>query len=454
MLHFGDVLDNVIIGRREGSELYNRIFVVSAYGGITDLLLEKKKTGEPGVYAKFAEGDPSWDDSLELVRQEMLKINREFRGLGLDLEKANAFVEERVSGIKSCLKDLIKLRSFGHLQPDDYLPATRELLSAVGEAHSAYNSTLILQERGVNAMFMDLTGWREEGTLPLKEMIRESFEGIDFSSRLCIATGYTKCSEGIMTRFNRGYSEITFSMIAVVTGAGEGVIHKEFHLSTGDPKVIGIEKVRKIGRTNFDIADQLSDMGMEAIHPSASKEMELEGICIRVKNTFDPEDPGTLIGCDYVNPESKVDMICAREDILAVEVFDSEMVGESGYDYRLLKHLYECRISYIAKNTNANTITHYVSETDKSVPECIRRIRKEFPGAKIKTRKVALVSAMGSNMKIPGFMSKAAEALAGAGINILAVDQCMRQVNMQFIVERRKCKEAQAALHKGLVEDI
>ena len=55
-------------------------------------------------------------------------------------------------------------------------------------------------------------------------------------------------------------------------------------------------------------------------------------------------------------------------------------------------------------------------------------------------------------MKIPGFLSRAAKALAGAKINILALDQCMRQVNMQFIIDRENFQAAQRALHAELVE--
>ena len=58
MTRFGDVMRNVIIGKRQGNELYNRIFVVSAYGGITNLLLENKKTGAPGIYGFFARRIP------------------------------------------------------------------------------------------------------------------------------------------------------------------------------------------------------------------------------------------------------------------------------------------------------------------------------------------------------------------------------------------------------------
>lgn len=454
MSRFEEVMKNVIIASRKESELYNRIFIVSAYEGITDMLLEHKKTGKPGVYAKFARDNTSWKRTLGDVRKRMLELNASFEKLGLDLKQADDFVHERISGIEACLNDLIHLRSFGHFKQSDYLPATREFLSAVGEAHSAYNSTLILQANGINARFVDLTGWKKANTLPFNKMIMTAFEPIDLKRELPIVTGYTKCDEGIMSVFDRGYSEITFSKIAVLTKAKEGIIHKEYHLSTGDPKLIGVERVKTIGYTSFDIADQLADMGVEAIHPRASKEMETCGIPIRVKNTFEPEHPGTLISRDYVSPDARVEMICGRNDILAVEVFDPDMVGQSGYDFHLLKHFADFGISYIAKNTNANTITHYVPEKTPKLSECIGSIKQAFPEAEVKTRRVSIISVIGSNMKIPGFLSKAAKALADTEINILALDQCMRQVNMQFIVERKNFKSAQVALHQKLVESM
>jgi aspartate kinase len=55
-------------------------------------------------------------------------------------------------------------------------------------------------------------------------------------------------------------------------------------------------------------------------------------------------------------------------------------------------------------------------------------------------------------MKLPGFLSRAAGALADAEINVLALDQCMRQVNMQFIIDRKDFEKAHIALHHELVE--
>lgn len=456
MSRFGEVLNNVIIGDRAPSELYNRLFIVSAYGGITNLLLENKKNGEPGVYGKFAAGDEAWQEALERVRQEMIRFNRSFESIGLDQAVADRFVNQRIDGIRDCLNDLMRIRAYGHFNAKSYLPPTRELLSAVGEAHSAFNSTEILRRHGVNAVFVDLTGWRQDQDVQptFDEAIARAFKDMDFATCMPIVTGYCKYDEGIMTRFDRGYSEITFSKIAVMTKAREGIIHKEYHLCTGDPKIIGVDKVKVIGATNFDIADQLSDLDMEAIHSKASKEMEMCGIPIRVKNAFEPKHPGTLISCDYVAPNPHVEMICGRCDVMAIEVMDSEMVGTVGYDLKLMQHMVDMGISYIAKTTNANTITHFVPQKNRHLPDCVKRIEAALPNAQVHTFPVAIVAVIGTNMSIPGFLSKAADALHKAKVNVLSLVQSTRQVNMQFIIARENFEIAQKALHKAFVEDL
>ncbi len=454
MSNFDLLINNIFIGDRKGDELYNRMFVVSAYGGITNSLLEHKKSGKSGVYAQFAASDPNWKASLKAVEIEMCSINSSLaEKTSLDIEKANEFVKFRLSGIEACLSDLRRLCSYGHFDLKDYLPACREMLCAVGEAHSAFNSTLILQSMGVNAIFIDLSGWCEEETYDLEDKIERSIKDVDVKTELPIVTGYTKCKDGIMTNYDRGYSEITFSKLAIVTNASEGIIHKEYHLSTGDPKLIGEDKVRIIGETNFDIADQLADLGMEAIHPRASKDMASKNISIRVKNAFEPENPGTTISTTYVSPESRVEMILGNKNMMAIEVCDPSMVGSPGYDHKILDFLKKHNVSYVAKNTNANTITHYVDADAKNLDRCLEELNQFFDGGRLRTVKIAMISVTGTNMKEPGLLSKASGALAEGSVNVLGFSQCMRQVNMQFITHPDDFDHGIKVLHKALVED-
>ena len=93
MSRFGEVMNNVIIGSRKGAELYNRAFVVSAYSGITNALLEDKKTGAPGVYGHIQHDSKEWENALEKVRAKMLEYNRSFEPIGLDVKKSGRFCQ-------------------------------------------------------------------------------------------------------------------------------------------------------------------------------------------------------------------------------------------------------------------------------------------------------------------------------------------------------------------------
>jgi aspartate kinase len=451
MSRFGELLETVIIGRKKQYSLKNRIFVVSAYSGITNLLLEHKKSGQDGVYQLFRKNDPKWKAALDGVLLEMQNINKGFAGLGLPVGSCDEHIAERVQGIKSCLNDLKRLCSYGHFHVEDYLPAVRELLASIGEYHSAFNSVEILRAKGIKAELADLSGWKTNESHSLDDKIKAVFSVIDIANTLTIATGYTKCREGLMQTFDRGYSEITFSKIATITEAAEGVIHKEFHLSSGDPNIIGVDKVSVIGEMNFDMADQLADLGMEAIHPKAGKGMELKDIPIRVKNAFDPEHPGTLITTTYTPTQPKVSMICGRSDLIALEICDPEMVGQFGYDYQIVSHLNANKISYIAKNTNANTITHYLAEKEAKVEILFKDLQQAFPKARMRKIPVALVAVVGSHLTRGGVLAKASGALAEHGIEIQAVNQCMRQINLQFIVNTEDFNKTLVTLHSALV---
>ncbi|CAN0579220.1 unnamed protein product, partial [Ectocarpus sp. 12 AP-2014] len=254
MSRVNELLDTLFLG---GDSPYGRIFVVSAFGGITNLLLEHKKTGEPGVYALFASADTEhgWHDQLDRVADAMKAAHAAVLDHRADLRLADEFVHDRVHGVRNCLIDLQRLCSYSHFQLSEHLAQTRELLSGLGETHSAFVTSLLLQRSGVDTRFVDLSGWRDEGDLSLDDRINKAFEDIDPMSELPIVTGYAQCAEGLMNRYDRGYSEVTFSRIAALTGAREAIIHKEFHLSSADPKIVGADAVRKLGRTNYDVAD-------------------------------------------------------------------------------------------------------------------------------------------------------------------------------------------------------
>ena len=446
MSQFKDVLENIIIGKRKPEDLYNRIFVVSAYNNVTNWLLEHKKTGEPGVYVQFLEnGD--YSTGLDSLCQRLLLINKSFKEIGLDLKEAEEFITFRIGQAKMMLRSLSNVLASGYVNSEDICLAAREILASIGEAHSAWNSVNILVNNGITARFIDLCGFNDSQPITIDERIHRAFSGIDFSKVLCVATGYTKGVEGIMRAFDRGYTEVTFSKIAVEVKAQEAIIHKEYHLSSADPNIVGVDKTVPVGRTNFIVADQLADIGMEAIHPKAAKPLELANIDIRIKNTFEPEHPGTLITKDYVSKIPKIEIVSGTSNVIAIEVHDPMMVGEVGFDLRIMKIFHETGVSYILKSTNANSITMVVWDNYKA-RELVGRLEKDF--YEVRTERVALVCVMGSNIAMPGFLYKAAKALYDNGINVESFGQSLRQVNMQFVIRREYYKLAVQVLNEEL----
>lgn len=449
------VRDNIILKPVHNDSIYNRIFVVSAYGGLTDLLLEHKKNGRPGVYGLFASGqaDDSWKDALRELKQQIFAINKTLYKKKTSLEQANAFIGERLDDAERCLCDLQRLCQHGHFELEMHLETVREMLASIGEAHSAWNTAQLLQRDGIEAKFVDLTAWQTDKHVPLDERIKRAFEEIDLSKQLPIVTGYAHSDDGLMSMFDRGYSEMTFSRIAVLTEANEAIIHKEFHLSSADPRLVGEDNAVPIGRTNYDVADQLANLGMEAIHPKAAKGLRRNDISLRVRNTFEPEHAGTLITGDYVSADPCVEIIAGCKGVYAFELFDQDMAGNiDDYDREILATIRRFKAHIISKDINANTITHYLSTNLKTIKRIRHVLEQQFADAEINQQKVAIVSAIGSDMKIPGILAKTVASLAKQNISVLAMHQSMRQVDMQFIIDEDDYDNAIKSLHSVLVE--
>jgi len=446
MSKFDDVMNNIIMQPCNSCDYYNRIFVVSAYNNVTNWLLEHKKTRVPGIYQKFVNNE-DYDHALMDLLDKLIAINRTFEKIGLNPKKADEFITNRIMQARNYLNSLAGVLATGYVNRQNILLAAREILSSIGEAHSAFNSVEILMSNCINATFIDLCGFNDSDYLTIDERIHNAFKNIDYSSTIPIVTGYTKGTEGIMREFDRGYTEVTFSKVAVEVNADEAVIHKEFHLSSADPNIVGIDKSIPVGFTNFNVADQLADVGMEAIHPKASKPLEMAGINIRIKNTFEPNHPGTLISKDYVGEKSRVEIISGTDKVTAIEIHDPLMVGQVGFDRNIMQIFEHYNVSYILKATNANSITQVIWDEDLS-DALIDELRKRYYEVTVKP--VALLCTLGTNIAQPGIIAKATAALATNSINVEALSQSLKQVNMQFVIARNDYSKAIIALNDAL----
>jgi aspartate kinase len=129
------------------------------------------------------------------------------------------------------------------------------------------------------------------------------------------------------------------------------------------------------------------------------------------------------------------------------------MVRVNGYDTAILEALKRHRLRIITKTSNANTIAHYIEGSMTAVKRVTVELRERFESATITVRKVAIVSAIGSDLEVEGLTARAVTSLAEAGVTLLGVHQLIRNVDILFIVSEDDYEKAITALHKALVED-
>lgn len=447
MIEFGEVMENIVLNPVQyikPKNPYGRIFVVSAYSGVTNLLLEHKKTKTPGIYEKFAKRT-GFVLSMQKLLIRLKEINQKFAKVGLGVKEADEFISERVKKLTYLLKDLNKVMNSGYVNRENILLAGREILASIGELHSAYNSANILRNHGYQARLLDLSGHEDGLALSVDQRILRGLKKENFNNQITFVTGYVKGVDGIMRQFDRGYSDITFSKVAVLLKKAmhknikEAIIHKEYHLSSADPIIVGKANAVAVGRTNYDVADQLADVGMEAIHPQASKPLEQENINLRLKNTFDPNHPGTLISKNYIGEKAKVEIITGSKEMSLIEVYDPGMVGTVGFDLDISTLFAKYSISYVMKTTNANSISQVFWEKHLNA-DLLKDLQKKYN--KVTLQKVAVICVIGTNIAVPGILEKAARALAKSNISVKCVSQSLRQVNMQFVIERADYEKA------------
>lgn len=438
-----DVIKNIVLFNPD--QVYGRVYVVSAFSGVTNILLENKKTKAPGVYKKLADGE-DYATALLDVATQLKTLNAQYAPLGLDLQKADAFIDGEIEQVLRYLDSATTMLASGYLN-EGILLAVREILASIGESHSAYVLATILQNQGVNTHLIDLAGLHDSRAMTINERIKDSFKGIDLASSVCIVTGYAKGKEGIMREFDRGYSEVTFSKIAEILKPQEAIIHKEYHLSTADPGLVGIENVKPVGYTNFDIADQLADVGMEAIHPKASKPLEMAGIHLRIKNTFEPAHPGTLITKEYISDLSRIEVITGTDKQLIIDIYDPLMTGNVGSDLDIMQCFADHGVSYTFKTTSANSISIVIWENDLQ-EALINTLKSKFE--RVTYMPIAMVCLLGTNMGQSTLLANATTALAKAEIPVIATGMASGRVNIQFVIDREQFKPAIIALNKAV----
>jgi len=275
---------------------------------------------------------------------------------------------------------------------------------------------------------------------------------------IAVVPGYiAKSSEGETTTLGRGGSDFTAALLANYLKAERLDIWTDVNgMLTASPDIVS--SAYSISAMSYEEAMELSHFGAKVIYPPTIQPALEQKIPIRIKNTFDPEHPGTLIGDNAEVNGSNVKGFSSINNISLITIAGSGMVGVPGIAMRAFKALSEIDVNvlFITQSSSEHTICIGVYSCD--VAKACTKLDGEFEN-EISRRKVnraqgegdlAIVAMVGDKMKESiGLAGRAFKLLGDNGINIRAIAQGGTERNISIVVSAKDTKKALNVLHDG-----
>ena len=424
------------------------IVVVSALGGVTDSLVKVSRLAE--------EGDTAFRTLLQEIRERHFSM---CDGMVEDAE-ARTILKDRLGALLDRLGNICEgvymLRVLPRKAEDEIL-SFGERLSSLIVAEVVKNAELydslrfIITERSGRTNRADT-----ESSYPL---IREAFSLYGDKDEVAIVPGFisTDRDSGDITNLGRGGSDFTASLIAAALDAASLEIWTDVDgFMTADPRIIRTSYV--IDEMSYDEAMELCNFGAKVIYPPTLYAVCRKDIPIIIKNTFNPDAPGTRIHRDCLGSGRIVRGISSIDDICLITLSGNSMVGVVGVDSRIFSALASEGISafLVSQSASETGISIGVSKADADLAA---KVLDEVFSIEIGSgaidpvkieRDLAAVAVVGENMKhSAGIAGKLFGILGRNGISVLACAQGSSANNISFVVERRFLRKTLNVIHDG-----
>ena len=421
----------------------NVIVVVSALGGITDKLIDTSR--------KAASGDSAYEKEMQEIVNRHIEMVYTVIPAGKPREELLEQVNNLLNELKNIFQGIYLIR--------DLSEKTSATIVSYGERlSSAIVSTLIdgacwkdarlfiKTERKHNKYILDsdLTN----------SLVRQTFKD---APRLTVVPGFISSDKdtGEVTNLGRGGSDYTASIIAAALDAEILEIWTDVDgFMTADPKVISA--AYPITELSYVEAMELCNFGAKVVYPPTIYPVCHKNIPILVKNTFNPEAPGTIIR-QKVDPSTKpIKGISSINDTCLITMTGLGMVGVIGVNYRIFKALSKNGISVflVSQASSENSTSIGVRNEDASLAcEVLNEeFAKEIEMGEIypmkAERNLATVAIVGENMKhTPGIAGKLFGTLGRNGINVIACAQGASETNISFVVDGKSLRKTLNVIH-------
>ena len=419
------------------------VVVVSALGGITDKLL---------TTAQLAlNGDERYKDEYDL----MVKRHHQM----IDTIITDNAKRENLFNIVDVMFDQLKSIYYGVYLIHDLSEKTQNAIVSYGERLSS-NITAALVK---NAQLFDSrefiqTEYKNHRHMLDSELtntlVRKTFEDIP---RISVVPGFISRDKntGETTNLGRGGSDYTAAIIAAALNAEVLEIWTDVDgFMTADPRVI--RSAYTINELSYKEAMELCNFGAKVIYPPTIYPVCMKDIPIKVKNTFNPDGPGTIIKEKINNDQKVIKGISSISGTTLITVTGLSMVGVIGVNRRIFTALANNGISVFlvsqASSENSTSIAVKDSDAEKAVEVLNDEFAKEIEtGAMFPMHAesgLATIAIVGENMKhTPGIAGKLFGTLGRSGINVIACAQGAFETNISFVVDGAYLRKSLNVLH-------
>lgn len=424
------------------------VMVCSAVNDVTDQLLD--------ISELIQKGNRDSANSL------MLKIIKEHKQLAKDSvsnqnirKKLFEILDANLSELEGLLHGMILL---GEVTPRslDYLISFGERLSIEIVSHALSD----LKEKSVTLTGKDVgivTDSNFGSSKPLMDTTRlrvsKTLEPLLGKKTIPVIGGFAGADQhGHITTFGRGGSDYTATIIASCIKADEVWLMSDVDgLMSADPKLVKNAKV--IPEVSYVEAMEMALFGAKQIHPRSFEPLLSKKIPMRIRNTFNVENPGTLVTAAPDEATNRtVKCVSAIRHNGLIDVRGGSMVGAPGTAATIFSLLAKAgvNIMMISQSPSESSISIVVKKND--LDKAVNTLEMNLLGKVIKkidvTVDVAIIALIGSGMRgMVGVASKVFGAAARNKVNVIMIAQGSSELNLAFVVKDNDCESVVKALH-------
>jgi aspartokinase/homoserine dehydrogenase 1 len=427
------------------------IVVVSAFGGVTDQLLLAGSLAASGN-EEYKEVLSKIEDRHLTAVKELVPVAQQSSVLSWVKQRCNE-IEDICNGVfllgelSPRTKD--KMVSFGELVSSNIIAHRFNLVSVPAQWKDSRE--LIKTDNQYGSALVDV-----EKT---NQLIQQYFT--EASQNLFILPGFIASNEeGITTTLGRGGSDFTAAIFAAALNAENLEIWTDVSgMMTADPRLVPHAKI--LSHISYQEAMELSHFGAKVIYPPTIQPVMQKNIPTWIKNTFAPEDRGTVIQSNVEHKNGHIRGITSINNIALLSLEGSGMVGIPGFSKRLFETLANAQINVIlitqGSSEHSICVGVEVGKTEQAKLILDQTFKHEIDRGQVQPitveTQLSVVALVGDQMKSqPGVSGKMFGALGRNGVNVRAIAQGSSERNISAVITTADVKKAINVLHEEFFE--